>query len=371
MSKVEIIEQILNYKGLIKSIDISPDEYLLPLYEIVINSIQSIEDRKTNDGKIFIKIHRTKQQVLNLEEGTDVYNPIEGYTVEDNGVGFTDKRLKAFSIPFTNFNSKKGGKGMGRYTVLACFGSMDIDSYYYSESNLERRILRFDSVNGLQRFSDSEGASQKLLKTVIKLNNYKKEYSKYIVERKIVKKDIAEGIIQHFLLYFINGTAPTIYLLEEEEDINDAIVLNDIYKSVIKIEKTEKDILIPNVKEPFTINYIKNYNGVHAHSIHLCANNRQVGDKETLTKYIPTFKELHDNDEFKYHLSLYITSDFLDDKVHPQRNKLMLPDSSDKKKEYDGVSLQELYNNVADNVRENYSDFIQGAENERNDRIIF
>lgn len=45
MDGLQILEQKVNYKGHIKSIDIKPDEFLLPLHEVIVNSIQSIEDR--------------------------------------------------------------------------------------------------------------------------------------------------------------------------------------------------------------------------------------------------------------------------------------------------------------------------------------
>lgn len=45
MDGLQILEQKVNYKGHIKSIDIKPDEFLLPLHEVIVNSIQSIEDK--------------------------------------------------------------------------------------------------------------------------------------------------------------------------------------------------------------------------------------------------------------------------------------------------------------------------------------
>ncbi len=69
MENTEIIEQRVHYKGLIDSIDISPEEFLLPLQEIVVNSIQSIEDKENiATGKIVIDIVRKNELTLDIEE---------------------------------------------------------------------------------------------------------------------------------------------------------------------------------------------------------------------------------------------------------------------------------------------------------------
>ena len=37
--------QTLNIKRFVEGIDIEPDEFMLPLHEVIVNSIQSIEDK--------------------------------------------------------------------------------------------------------------------------------------------------------------------------------------------------------------------------------------------------------------------------------------------------------------------------------------
>lgn len=66
--------QTFNISGFVASIDIEPDEYLLPLQEAVVNSIQSIEDKDPNKGKISIKIIRGKQLSVG-DEFEEPYKP--------------------------------------------------------------------------------------------------------------------------------------------------------------------------------------------------------------------------------------------------------------------------------------------------------
>src|SRR5690606_10963017 len=157
MQATEIIEQKVFFKGLINSIDINPEEFLLPLQEVVVNSIQSIEDKgNVETGRIIIELIRKNETTLDFKDETHKdCNPIIGITVKDNRIGFTSSRFEAFKTPFTDFGAKKHGcKGIGRYTVLACFGSMDIISFYTEEDKEHCRLLRFDNGKGLQKIND-------------------------------------------------------------------------------------------------------------------------------------------------------------------------------------------------------------------------
>lgn len=141
-------QQTLNIRGFVAGIDIEPDEYLLPLQEVIVNSIQSIEDKtEPEQGTISIKVIRGKQ--INIDGIDEPYLPISGFEVYDNGVGFVSQRFNAFNNAFTDLNKNKGCKGVGRYTVIACFGSMEVNSTYYENNEWSNRVFRFDSINGV------------------------------------------------------------------------------------------------------------------------------------------------------------------------------------------------------------------------------
>lgn len=89
------MSQTLNIKGFVSGIDIEPDEFMLPLQEVIVNSIQSIEDKEDGEkGSISIKVIRGKQLSLN-GEFEEPYLPIEGFEIYDNGVGFLTERYEA------------------------------------------------------------------------------------------------------------------------------------------------------------------------------------------------------------------------------------------------------------------------------------
>ncbi|MEJ7680727.1 MAG: hypothetical protein WKG06_23325 [Segetibacter sp.] len=272
--------QTLNIRGFVAGIDIEPDEFMLPLHEVIVNAIQSIEDKVDGEeGKISIKVIRGKQ--LSFEgDFLEPYLPVEGFEVFDNGVGFVSERYQAFNDAYTDINKKKGCKGVGRYTVLACFGSMEINSMFLENGAWYRRDFKFDEINGIssEKEEDIEVLEEGSLKTIVKLNNYKKPFQDLISKNRIQLEDIAESIIQHCLLYFISGEIPLIRLYNENEP-DKSIFVNDLYSNVVKFDKEVKSLKLKNLKEPFNLSYIRNYTN-KTHSFHLCANKREVGKKQ-------------------------------------------------------------------------------------------
>ncbi len=360
--------QTFNIEGFVAGIEIEPDEYLLPLLEVVVNAIQSIEDtKKIKDGVISIKVKRGKQ--LTFEGMEESYSPIEGYEVYDNGVGFIKKHFVAFNDAFTDINKKKGCKGVGRYTVLACFGSVDVDSTFYEKKDWHNRSFNFN-VHGVNPDGNKNlnTASKKKLQTVVKLNNYKKNFQKYLVDNRISLNDIATGIIQHCLLYFLESEVPQIRIYNENEQ-EDSIFLNDIFSEVIKFDSDDKKVNLKDIRQKLTLNFIRNYD-IKSHSFHLCANKREVGRKINISTYIPAFaKALTDQNQNKYHLSVYVTGKLLDEKANYHRNKFAIPIKADDKNDFDLISIEELLGGVSESVKSEYSEWIVDAEKDKAERI--
>jgi hypothetical protein len=366
------MEHTFNYRGYVNSIKINPDEYLMPLFEVVVNSIQSIEDKSDDSiGIISIKVIRDKQRAIEIDDMAP-YQPITGFEICDNGVGFVEQRLHAFNDAFTDFNAKKGCKGVGRYTVLACFGSMDINSTFLENGNWYNRNFRFDNVKaiGSERDENKVLSKDHKLSTKVCLNNYKKHYQDFINKEHVEIKDIATDIIEHCLPYFINSKTMPLIRIYDEDDTHHSLLLNDIYKDIIKFDKKSNPMHINGIESDFNLFYLRNYSN-EAHSFHLCANNREVGRKITISKCIPSFVQRLIDDETgkKYSISVYVTGNFLDEKANNQRNEFSIPTKKDMVNALDIISIEELMENFSEDVRNQYSDFIATVDKEKNDRI--
>lgn len=369
---MKVVNQTINLNGFVSNIEINPDEYLLPLQEVIVNSIQSIEDKgDKSKSSIGINIIRTSEPVLSKEEFAEPYRAIIGFEVTDNGVGFNEKRFKAFNEIYTDINKAKGCKGVGRYSVLACFDNMDIDSTYYEDNVWKKRTFKFSAKEGVVIVHDPAESivEQKEFSTKVRLNNYKKAFYDYTIKNRITINDIAEAIIHHCLLYFTCSNVPLMRVFYDGDKDN-AIVLNNLFNDVIKFDKEAQNINIIGSDTPFVLNYIRNYAN-RAHSMHLCANNREVGKKISLSTYIPSFvKPLQDNFNNKYYLSVYITGDLLDKRVNSQRTKFSIPlKKEDDSSMFEGLCLQDIFNEISSNVKTEYKDVIEEAEKEKDNRI--
>ena len=133
----------INFRGLVDLHTLPTSEPLLPLYEAVVNSIQSIEDAKISNGMIDVYIERESQTTISSSWETDIDN----ITITDNGIGFTDENYTSFDTYASDLKLKKGCKGIGRIMWLKAFDSVEIDSVYELENEKYRRTFTFDAKN--------------------------------------------------------------------------------------------------------------------------------------------------------------------------------------------------------------------------------
>ena len=81
-----------NIAGRVKKV--KTKDFLVPLFEAVSNSIQSIESAAHGYGSITIELLRQARQLTTSDPDRDP--PITGFVVADNGVGFDDKNTDSF-----------------------------------------------------------------------------------------------------------------------------------------------------------------------------------------------------------------------------------------------------------------------------------
>ncbi len=92
-----------NVANKIRNTSLSKYQGLMPLFELISNSIHSIEERKQAGlmgdgecGRIIVRIIRNGDpKILETIRTNDEY-PICSIIVEDNGIGMNDENLKSF-----------------------------------------------------------------------------------------------------------------------------------------------------------------------------------------------------------------------------------------------------------------------------------
>ena len=102
------------------------------MFEAVVNSFQAIEEMKehVSSPKVEIVVERD-DDVL---PGVEMDSAVNGFTVTDNGIGFTEGNLDSFFTSDTQYKVGRGGKGIGRFIWLKAYECAEIESHYCTYS---------------------------------------------------------------------------------------------------------------------------------------------------------------------------------------------------------------------------------------------
>ncbi|MET3559855.1 hypothetical protein ABID39_000533 [Bartonella japonica] len=105
-----------NLSGRVRNTSLPESHALLPLFEAVVNSIHSIEERGNDfsSSYITISIIRSNQALLPLKKDTEKLNEKEvvGFKVIDNGTGFNDHNFQSFETLDSDHKIEKGCHGV-------------------------------------------------------------------------------------------------------------------------------------------------------------------------------------------------------------------------------------------------------------------
>lgn len=316
----------INFKAIVEQHNLSPSTPLLPLFEALVNSIQSIEESGISDGRIDVKVVR---DLTLFPSGTNSWETdIDSFEIIDNGVGFNDKNYDSFDIYGSEHKSEKGCKGVGRITWLKAFSSVTIESTYLAEDDYRDRNFTFSTTK--ERDLTHEGLSEKKQSgTRVVLSNY---FGKYKAKCPKRLDTLARDIMNHCFAYLALDTCPLIYICDD----NDSICINTLFKENIKGETETHTFEVKGYS--FNVINAKNYAASNdKHILHFCAHKREVdGARVNLVSHINALSGRLRNDEGEFVYTGYITGNLLDENVNSERTDFIImkenADSEDKSK---------------------------------------
>ncbi len=203
----------VNIAGQVGQIKLSPAKALWPLFETVINSIQSLEDSNVTDKRIVIDALRPEHIQLKTDgHGNTVEEPshFESFIVTDNGNGFNTENYTSFLEAYSQLKVKKGCKGIGRFLWLKTFDKIVINSTYFEDDCWHYRSFDFTLSGVNPEHNDAilkiEDATQQ---TVVSLEGFKIPYRDSVAYS---LESLAKKLIEYCLPYFITGKCPQIIL---------------------------------------------------------------------------------------------------------------------------------------------------------------
>jgi Histidine kinase-, DNA gyrase B-, and HSP90-like ATPase len=343
---------------------------LMPLFEVLSNSIHAINERmmKTDSrypGKIRIKVIRFGRPEV-MAELTDVESyQVESFEVIDNGIGLNGENYTSFQEFDSEYKLEIGGKGVGRLVCLKAFQAMLIESIYV-DTDGERKLRSFEykkTKEGFENYTEGAVGNEKKTGTKVVLYKYEEEYLKQ-VPRSIM--EIGRQVVNHFQLYFIQRLQPAIVL----ENQNGAQVdLTRLYNTEFKKEILSADFMVNDSK--FSVYISKSYNA-KSNKILYCAHERAVKE-EGLSQFISDlnvcFRE--GNDVSSFFFQVYIVGDFLNKNVNEERTGFnFLSEESEDEFDFQGITLAKIRKSSLSKIEELLSEFLLGLRKEKMDKYI-
>ena len=299
----------IDIRGRVQNTRLPHSNCLLPLFEAISNSIHAIQDARNGTGRIDVTIHRdTSQKTINPDQLLTA--PVSGFTIRDDGVGFTDSNYASFDTSDSLHKAERGGKGIGRLLWLKAFDHAEVDSVYREGKKTWRRRFKFTlSEQGVTDYRREEHDGTPV--TTVKLVGFGRKYRD---ECSRSAEALAKRIIEHCLETFVLSDCPRINLIDEVA--GRTIDINALFRS--EVTTSSEEFLIKG--QTFKISHVRALPGHgHQHRIHFCAHNRSVRS-EGLEGRVPNLEPALMTEEGRSFIYTgYVSGRYLDAKVLPER----------------------------------------------------
>ncbi len=316
-------------KGRLRNTSLPRSNALLPVFEAVVNAIQSVDaahaDHGMDDTKVIVEIHRTPQLSFDFEtdhdRGTKQFDPIVGFTVSDNGEGFHDANMGSFQTLDTEYKAGLGCRGVGRLLWLKAFKKVEISSCFRDPAGrLKDRSFTFtedDDISGLL-VDDSE---RRETGAEVHLIAFRETYRKAAPKSLSI---VARSILEHCLWYFVRpGGAPTIIIQDGPERVD----LTSVYDEYMLAAAVPEQIEAKG--QQFEIIHLRLKASVKSTpQLYWCAANRVVAEESLAGKVHGLYGNLKDADnEFMY--ACFLSAPYLDAHVRSERTDFDIPETTD------------------------------------------
>lgn len=337
-----------NLKGRLRNTSLPKSHGLMPVFEAVVNSIHSIEEKGHSDnGKVVLRINRATQESLDFDAKS--LPPILGFTITDNGCGFDETNFKSFETLDSDHKIDKGCRGVGRLMWLKVFDLVEVESHFADvNGELKKRVFRFDDKLGVHG-ATVEAATQQQSGTLIKLVGFDDNFRKKVPTKGY---SIANQLLEHVLWYFVRQVSAPKILVEDAGEVFD---LDDLLEEHMHASAFLETITIRDYS--FDLTHIKFRALVNKkHQLALCAANRLVKEESIQEKIPGLYGKLSDTSgEFTY--TCYVSSGYLDERVRSERTSFDISENVDDM--LSEVSFKDIRNAVLERTKEYLQDVLE------------
>jgi hypothetical protein len=258
-----------------------------PVIELIVNAIEAIRVVKPTGGRITVTVLRSGQEDL-----IDRIAPVDGFIVEDDGVGFDKDHRDSFDTLYSALKVSVGGKGFGRFTCLKYFEHMSVESVFRDGATLRARSFDMGTGNDIIINESVSDTAERETGSKVTIKGAK---SVRLSEKGL--EVIARVLVERLLPYFIDPKTecPRIIMVDSKDGAK--VVLNDYLsqedRQILELEVAEPTLVLESHgdTENFLVRVFKFYAPKASRSkIALVAHRREVTDVSIQT-YIPEFAE--------------------------------------------------------------------------------
>lgn len=353
--------------GRVRNTSLPKSHALLPLLEAIVNGIQAIDARPDGEhGRIDVRVHRDSQGELDFGPagpGRAPMKPIVGFTVADDGVGFTPLNMSSFETLDSDYKSDLGCRGVGRLLWLKAFDRVSVRSAYEDEGGeLRGRQFKFSVEQEVEQDGDAVGFARP--GAVVSLDGFKKSFQLHAPKG---VDAIAREVFEHCIWYFLRpGGAPVVTVADDDEsvslvDLMDEFVDSAMSASTIEVKGQKFDMLNLRLKASAR-------NSVPR--LHWCAASRVVIEENLSGKVPGLYGRLTDEACGEFVYACYLTSDFLDDRVRSDRTAFDISDRiAGQPLLNDDLSLDDIREAVLEEVAAILKDPLESAREQGKQRV--
>lgn len=360
----------VNIKRLVENIRSGTNIYT-PLVELIVNSIQAIDERKSDVGMVDIQIKRSGQE--DLIEGL---RGVDGFIVSDNGIGFNQRNRDSFDELYTERKKADGGKGFGRFTCLKYFDRMSVRSIFIENGMPMERSFRMGLDKDIIVDEIVAPTTRRDLGSVVEIAGIK---AVKFQEKGI--DTISRVIVERLLPYFVDADRPCPrVVIRDEGDPAPPLSLNDYLNKdnsqIAELPVTDGTFSLSanGDDKTFQVRVFKFYSPRASRSkISLVAHRREVTEV-ALQSHIPEFA-----DEFfepasgddgargrNFVIKAYVFGDYLNENVSLERGEFRFQAESDL---LNGISQNDIERRAAEIAQQSVGEEISRRKQRKQARI--
>lgn len=354
--------------GRVRNTSLPKSHALVPLLEAVVNGIQAVDARFGDDieqGRLIVRIQRSSQDELDLGHagpGRAALKPIVGFSVEDNGVGFTPENMTSFETLDSDHKAAIGCRGVGRLLWLKAFDKVSIRSAYQDQAgDLHQRQFRFSVEREVEQDGEPDNFGDS--GTIVSLDGFKDSFQQNAAK---TVDGIAREMFEHCIWYFLRpGGAPDVTVADDHETVSLRELMDDFVFSAMPTTTIE----VKGERFDMVNLCLKSSTRNPAPRLYWCAASRVVMEENLTSKVPGLYGRLRDETSAEFTYICYLSSNFLDDHVRADRTAFDIAERPPGAALIDDVSLDDIRAGVLEEVERILAGPLNAARDEGKARV--